>query len=451
MTGMNEIIAPYKPLTWQIEPWYSKVLILLITGSAGGGKSRFAGEKIHGFMKKYPGATGLMLRKAREYASKSIVPFMAHTVIGNDPNVVMKKGATLFQYSNNSTLYWGGMKDDNQREGLRSIGKDGSLDIVWVEEANAFTRLDFNELLARMRGSATDWVQIILTTNPDVPTHWIYQDLILGGDASVFYSSASDNTYNPPSYFVALSKLTGVLKQRLVEGKWVQAEGAVYDEYDAAIHLIEPFEIPEDWKRMCSIDFGYTNPFVCQWWALDNDGRMYRYRELYKSQMLVEDAADEIKRLEANFTREKWNEVSNDEKEQAWRAGEKISVRVADHDAEDRATLQRYGISTIPAKKAVSVGIQAVKSRLQLAGDGKPRIYFMRGALVEEDQHMKDQRKPVCTEEEIVGYVWHKTKENRPVKEEPVKDNDHGCDTMRYGVMNYENKGIQVIDNPFYQ
>ena len=42
-----------------------------------------------------------------------------------------------------------------------------------------------------------------------------------------------------------------------------------------AVHVVDPFDIPTDWSRYLSIDFGYTNPFVAQWWALDHDGRLY--------------------------------------------------------------------------------------------------------------------------------------------------------------------------------
>lgn len=430
MNAISTIIAPYKPLPWQIKPWGSKAQILLLTGSAGGGKSRIAGEKIHGFMKKYPGATGLMLRKAREYAGKSIVPFMENTVIGPDPSVDKKKSDSLFQYHNGSMLYWGGMKDDSQREGLRSIGQDGSLDIVWIEEGNAFTRTDLDELLARMRGKATNWTQIIITTNPDTPTHWIYQDLIRDGQAEVYYSGAKDNPHNPPSYIGVLNMLKGVLKKRLVDGLWVQAEGAVYDEFDTSIHVIAPFPIPADWRRIRVIDFGYSNPFVCQWWAIDNDGRMYLYREIYKSQQLVEDMAAEIVRLSA---------------------GELIEATIADHDAEDRATLERHGVSTIPAKKEISPGIQAVKARLSLAVDGKPRLFIFKACTVEEDERMVALKKPTSTEDEIVGYVWPKSADGKPVKEVPVKENDHGMDTTRYGVKYLDDgPSIVTIQNPFY-
>jgi phage terminase large subunit len=387
--------------------------IVLLTGAAGGGKSRCAAEKVNAFMLKYPRATGLMLRKAREYAGRSIVPFMEKAVIGGTSGTRKKKSDGLFQYTDESMLYWGGMKDDSQREGIRSIGPDGSLDFAWIEEANQFTELDFNELLARMRGHAAPWVQIILTTNPDSPSHWINQRLILGGEAAVYYSKATDNPNNPPHYIETLKKLTGILRDRLVLGLWKQAEGTVY-EWDPAIHLIEPFTIPHQWRRFLAIDFGYTNPFVCQWWAVDPDGSMYRYREIYRSCRTVDEHADQIIELSK---------------------GEDIEIAVCDHDAEDRATLERKGIATIPAIKDVSAGIQAVSQRM-VADERteKPRVMFFRSALVDEDEALVDAKRPTCTEQEFPGYVWPKGQDGKPVKEVPVKVNDHGMDTTRYAV-----------------
>ena len=46
-------------------------------------------------------------------------------------------------------------------------------------------------------------------------------------------------------------------------------------------HVIEPFNIPADWKIYRSYDFGYAKPFSCAWWAVDYDGRIYRILELY--------------------------------------------------------------------------------------------------------------------------------------------------------------------------
>lgn len=413
----QQTTAEFTALDWQLAPWDDKSLTVLLTGSAGGGKSRLAAEKMHGFLKKYPGATGLMLRKAKEYAGKSIVPFMEHTVIGDDSGVKKRKMDTAFYYTNGSVLYWGGMKDESQREGLRSIGKDGSVDIIWVEEAHQFTEDDYNELLARLRGTHADWLQIILTTNPDTPTHWIYQRLIKGGQAQVYYSGAQDNPYNASVYINILDKLTGVLYQRLALGKWVQAEGAVYPDFDPQVHLID--KLPEIKRWMVGIDFGYTNPFVCTLWGLDTDDRLYLCKQIYMSKRIVEDHVPAIKTMTKDLTIERW---------------------ITDHDAEDRATLERHlGIGTTTANKAVTTGIQAVQQRLAIQEDGKPRLFILRDAVVELDATLEDAKRPTSTQDEITGYAWVKSKDGKPVKEEPVKVNDHGMDEMRYIVMELEN------------
>ena len=424
---MPNALAVWKPLDWQVQPFRDKAQTLLLTGAAGGGKSRLAAEKVNAYCWKYPGSTWLIMRKAREWAGKSIVPFMWQTVMGRDSRIKYNKSEGVFYYPNGSVIYSGGMMDDKQRESVRSIGGDGGLDGAWLEEANAFTRNDYEEIIGRVRHTAADWQQIILTTNPDAPTHWIYKDLILSGGASVYYSGAKDNPNNSPAYIHNLQKLTGVMKDRLVDGKWVQAEGAIYDEYDPAIHMIDRDKCPEFVRRYRVVDFGYSNPFVCQWWGEDADGRIYRYREMYVTKKLVEDLTPKIVELSE---------------------GESIDATVADHDAEDRATMEKHGVYTIAAQKDVGAGIQAVKQRMKVQADGKPRIYFVRGALVEIDPLLEAEKKPTCTEDEITGYAWKKYPDGKPNKEEPVKVNDHGCDTTRY-MVKYVDDGIdpsKVVD-----
>lgn len=430
----NENINLFAPLDWQIEPWGDVSPVILFTGSAGGGKSRLAAEKINGFCLKYPHAMAVMLRKTRESMTNSTVLFMEREIIARQLGIRHYPSKNRFEYSNGSILAYGGMKNEEQREQIRSIGQKGGVDILWLEEANKFTEDDFNEVRARMRGNAAPWLQVILSTNPDAPTHWINRRLIIGGEAKVYYSKATDNPNNPPAYLEALASLTGVMGKRLRDGKWVQAEGAVYEDYDAEIHAIDWFDPPKEWRRIRAIDFGYTNPFVCQWWAIDGDDRMYLYREIYMSQVIVEDHAKKIKELEYWLIE---NEEGEPEKNPD---KEKIETSVSDHDAEDRATLDRYGIATRPATKAVSPGIQAVEKRLVIAGDKKARLFLMRGSLVEQDRRLFDKRKPTSTLEEIEGYVWPKSNDGRPVKEAPVKENDHGMDAMRYGVM-YVDRG----------
>ena len=267
-----------------------------------------------------------------------------------------------------------------------------------------------------MRGRAAPWRQIILTTNPDSDSHWIYRRLIRNQKAAVYYSKAADNAHNPDGYDVSLDSLTGVMRQRLRDGLWCSAEGAVYPEFSREIHVIDPFEIPKEWRRFRSIDFGFTNPFVCQWWALDNDDRAYLYREIYQTQRIVSDHAKLINALSK---------------------GEAIEYTIADHDAEDRATLASCGIHTLPAHKDVSPGIQAVAQRLR-SHNGKPRLMIFADALHSADKALETAKRPTCTIEEFGAYAWaHGAK---GPKEAPIKENDHGLDALRYAVASLDIK-----------
>ncbi len=150
-------VAIFRPLPWQVPAWRDTSSVVLLTGSAGGGKSRLAAEKLHAYCLRYPGAMALMLRKTRESMVNSSVLFMARQVIGDDPQVVHLPSRHRFEYANGSILAYGGMADEAQREQIRSIGQDGGLDIAWMEEASRFSEADFNELLPRMRGKAAPW------------------------------------------------------------------------------------------------------------------------------------------------------------------------------------------------------------------------------------------------------------------------------------------------------
>jgi hypothetical protein len=102
-------LAPFQPLPWQIAPWRDQSPVLLLTGSAGGGKSRLAAEKLHGFCLRYPGAMALAMRKIRQSMTNSTVLFIERSVIGRDPRVNHYPSKLRFEYDNGSILAYGGM------------------------------------------------------------------------------------------------------------------------------------------------------------------------------------------------------------------------------------------------------------------------------------------------------------------------------------------------------
>jgi phage terminase large subunit len=308
--------------------------------------------------------------------------------------------------------------------GLDNPGKvlSGEFDGVYVNQAEELTLADWETLTTRTTGRAgnVDFGGMTFgDANPGPPSHWIKSRSTLKlfesrhEDNPTLFDEAGAITEQGKRTMRVLDALTGVRKERLRFGRWVQAEGTVYA-FDAAVHLIDAFPIPADWRRIRVIDFGYTHPFVCQWWAIDPDGRMFLYREIYMTGRTVKVHSAQINQLSA---------------------GEHYEETISDHDAEDRATLEESGISTNPAIKEISPGIQEVEERLKVAGDGRPRLFVMRGALVELDESLAEARVPVSTEQEFDVYSWPKSVEGKPVKDVPVKLYDHGMDAMRYAAM----------------
>jgi phage terminase large subunit len=229
-------------------------------------------------------------------------------------------------------------------------------------------------------------------------------------------------------YMAKLDALTGVRRLRFRDGIWAAAEGMVYEGWNDAVHVVEPFDVPAAWSRWLTIDFGFTNPFVAQLWAEDGDGRLYLIREHVRTRMLVEDHAKVIRdRLLAGQPRPRGI--------------------ITDHDAEDRATLEKHlGMGTTAAKKTVSDGIQSVQSRLKVQGDGRARLFVFRDALLDRDPEMDAVSLPIGLAEEVAGYVWAVKPGNKGgLKEEPLKENDHSMDAARYMVAERDLGGMPRV------
>jgi hypothetical protein len=414
---------------------------VLLSGPAGTGKSRACLEKIHLCASKYAGMRALMARKTLvsltstgivTYREKVLHPLDGVAFFGGN-----KQEPAQFRYPNGSRVMVGGF--DKASKIMSS-----EYDMIYIQEATELTENEWESGTTRLRNGVMPYQQLVADCNPDTPYHWLKKRCDRGA-TTMLESRHEDNPSVTPEYLDVLGRLTGVRLLRLSKGLWVAAEGMIYaDVWDAAIHLISaiPTEstevdrwgVPLSWTRYWVFDFGFTNPFCWQAWAEDPDGRLYRYAEIYRSQRLVEDHAADILALHgATMTPQglEWGGSTP-----------KPAMLICDHDAEDRATLERYlGMRTNAATKGVSAGIQATAGRMRPAGDGKSRLMLLRDALVYRDPIMVEKVKPTCTEEEIEGYVWDTTN-GRKKGEEPLKQDDHGMDAMRYMVAQLERRRV---------
>jgi hypothetical protein len=386
----------------------------LLSGPSETGKTFGGLWRLDALLRSTPHAKAAIVRKVRKD--------MALTVLETWDRLIRIRGGVVrhggervdfFSYPNGSRCWVAGLDDP---------GKvlSSELDWIYINQAEGVTKSDWEFCSTRTtgRGVVTDTPMLFGDCNPGAPTHWILKrDRIkklhsVHRDNPTLYDELGILTKQGERTMTSLQALTGVRRERLYLGKWVQAEGTVYD-FDRSVHLITraEFEKVIVVRWVCGIDFGYTNPFVWQRWAMDSDGRLYLEREIYKTRRLVEDHAVDIKRLN----------------------GERlISATVADHDAEGRATLEKRGIGTIQAFKDVEPGIQNLQARLAVAGDGKPRLYVVEDACEVRDEALAAAHEPSCSLEEFEVYSWPLAPDGKPQKEVPIKRYDHGMDTARY-------------------
>ena len=99
-------------------------------------------------------------------------------------------------------------------------------------------------------------------------------------------------------YEAMLLSLPEVERRRLLEGDWDVADGAAFSEFDRSKHVVEPFEVPYNWPRLRAADYGYSSPSCVLWGAVDWDGNIWIYRELYDKGYTGETLARIINALE---------------------------------------------------------------------------------------------------------------------------------------------------------
>lgn len=448
LSQQQEVAPTFRGAALELQSIAGNHFEVIIAGAAETGKTFAACYLIDQVLRNNPNVQAVLARKIRA----TIVPTVLRTylrIIAGRSDVVSYGGKEpeWFDYTNGSRLWITGL--DKPGNALSS-----ERDIIYVNQAEELSLGDWETLTTRATGRAGNlpWSLMLGDCNPAGKNHWIisrksihllrskHQD-----NPSLFNEDGTPTAQGEKSLAI-LSNLSEPRRSRLFLGLWSSASGVVYETFDAVKHVIPRFDIPILWPRIRVIDFGYRDPFVCLWIAINPvTRRMYGYREIYHTGRLVEDHAKQIAALEG------W-EWDTPNARKVWKIPfserENIVATICDHDAEDRATLERYGIPSLPAFKPIKIGIEAVQSRLKPhPNDGIPMLQYFDDMLVEVDVISLDQSHyPTSTLDEFEGYVWLEPKENKNIKELPVDKFNHGMDVSRYGVCFVDDIGAELIE-----
>ena len=331
--------------------------------------------------------------------------------------------------TNGSRIDWLGM-DNVQGKGSYEF------DVAIIDESIEFEEEELKMIDGRLRGQHIETPFKLNLTNPGAPGSYQHNIFPLNEvakkpdpDYRYFAAVSHENHFNQPAYFRRLEKWKGTkYYDRYVLSQWTAFEGMVWDQYDPEKHLVDPFPIPKNWPKFGAVDFGFVDPFVMLWIAIDpGTGRKYVYRQYYMTHKLVREAVPVCKAVTEHCE-------------------ERLEHIVADHDAENRAQFEKDWMKTVPAEKTVKAGLQSVAELWMDQDDGQPGLYVFNNewseregfwyGLMEEDMLLEEEGAPKCLQDEIPTYMWG-------ADDRPVKKWDHACDALRYDV--YTEKAQQEV------
>lgn len=294
-----------------------------------------------------------------------------------------------------------GAHDSKSEKVIRGM----TVSLAYVDEVTVIGEEFFTQLLGRM---SVPGAQLFGTTNPDSPAHWLKRKFLDRIDQLPdwrrFHFQLADNPGLTAAYVESISReFTGLWHRRFILGEWVQAEGAIYDMWDPARHVVTLKDLPE-MERVISlgIDYGTTNPTrgllvglaKQKLWTLDEWSPPTGLTDAAQSQAL-----------------RKW---MGSRHPLSWRDPEWVFVDPA--AASFKVQLFTDGLNNVGnGANAVLPGIRTIASllatdQLGVLGSNCPNLV-----------------------EQIPGYAWD-PKKTAKGEDAPIKRDDHEVDAWRYAI-----------------
>ena len=275
-------------------------------GARGGGKSWAMRRKYVMLAIRYPGLKLLLLRRTLPELRENHINPLRGELYGYAKYTDTDKA---FVFPNGSRLKMGYC--DTEADIYQYQGQE--YDVIGLEEATHFTEAQRNFLATCNRSTRQDFSpRMYYTANPGNVGHQWFKRLFIDRDyteaerpedyvfipAQVFDNKVLMETN--PEYVRVLEALPEDMKRAHLYGDWDVFSGQYFREFRRDLHVMDPFQIPEDWRRYVAMDYG-LDMLAAYWIAMDHQGMAYVYKELYQSGVIISDAAKMIREMTDEF------------------------------------------------------------------------------------------------------------------------------------------------------
>ena len=407
----------------------------LFGGAAGGGKSEGQLRDALIYALKYPGSKQLILRRTFPELEKSLI--RRHLQIYPRELYTYNSSSHTGKFINGSIIDFSYC--DNEKDVYKY--QSAEYDVIRFDELTHFTEEMYVYLLSRIRGANSFPKMAKSSTNPGGIGHtWVKERFIDIGEPNVIHtigkttrvfipSKVQDNRFlleADADYLNRLENLSEKDKKILLYGDWDIFEGQYFNEFNRDIHVIEPFVIPDHWKRYMALDYG-LDMFACLWIARDTKGNAYVYKEVHEPNKIISEAARLLK------------EINNDEKYECiyaprdlWNRRQETGKSVADIFYENGIDLTKTSVDRVDGWMATKEWLKVITTRDEQTGETKQdsslKIFRNVKHLIQYlPQVQIDEKNPndVATEPHYLTHI---------------------CDALRYFCVNFTNPASEPKD-----
>jgi len=271
------------------EFWRSKKRYVVCKGSRASKKSTTAALKLIVRLMQMPLANALVVRQTAATLSNSCYAQLKWAI--NRLGVEKFWKATvnplqLVYLPTGQKIIFRGCDDALK---ITSIAVErGHLCFVWGEEFYECSEEDFNRIDESLRGQLPEgyYIQWLITFNPWSSSSWL---------KARFFDNPSENVLAITTTYRCNEFLSAEDRELYAEvertdperakvtcfGEWGIESGQYFSMWRESLHVVKPFEIPRDWVKFRAMDWGISRPYAVLWFAVDYDGDLYVYRELY--------------------------------------------------------------------------------------------------------------------------------------------------------------------------
>jgi hypothetical protein len=284
---------------------------VLFGGAAGGSKSYSLLIYALRACVRFPGLQVFWFRRTFPELQQSVLRLLARLAFAQALGAKWNGSTYELRFPGGSVLTFGHAKNMQEASALLSA----EINLLIIDERTTILPDVVDMLYTRVRTGVpgVPCLGIRSGTNPgdightrvladyiDATNHGEREITDANGRRRIFIQSRiGDTPQLGADYLRNLAGLPEKLRKAYMDGDWSVFAGQAFGEWRYDRHVIQPFTIPDTWKRYNGIDGGHRAPWCTLWAAEDPDGRVWFYREIYAPGVGETDQAKRILAAEA--------------------------------------------------------------------------------------------------------------------------------------------------------